>query len=64
MDRRSSQVAGLALHATAAADAHPKDSGPFCKGHCVCITLILKTNEGEDEDDNMENVQLRVSKLR
>lgn len=63
MDRRSSQVVELALHATAAADAHPKDSGPFCKGHCVCITLILKMNEDEDEDDNTKNVKLRMSKV-
>lgn len=58
MDRRSSQVVGLALHATAAADAHPKDSGPFCKGHCVRIPLILTIN-----DDDIKNVKLRVSKL-
>jgi hypothetical protein len=37
-----SQVDGLALHATAVADAHPKDSDPFCEGHCVLITPKLK----------------------
>jgi hypothetical protein len=37
-----SQVDGLALLATAVADAHPKDSDPFCKGHWVLITQKLK----------------------
>lgn len=37
-----SQVDGLALHATAVADVHPKDSDPFCEGHWVLITPKLK----------------------
>lgn len=37
-----SQVDGLALHATAVADAHPKDSDPFCEGHWVLITPKMK----------------------
>jgi hypothetical protein len=47
-----SQVDGLALHATAVADAHPKDSDPFCEGHCVLITPKVEELVSESKEFN------------